>query len=95
MITSTHVEEFKNRNRIFYNMEDERIKRDLELSFDDIQAKCGVFDIEQNNVGKELVYERTRYVFNDKLEEFHDNFLSNIVQFQIMNMEVPDDGTTT
>lgn len=95
MITSTHVEEFKNRNRIFYNMEDERIKRDLELSLNDIQAKCGVFDIEQSNVGKELVYERTRYVFNDKLEEFHDNFLSNIVQFQIMNMEVPDDGTTT
>ncbi|UXR51018.1 hypothetical protein [Staphylococcus simulans] len=95
MIQDAHVEEFKARNRIFYNMEDERIKKDLELSLDDIQEKCGSFDIDTSNIGKELVYERTRYVFNDKLEEFHNNFLSNIVQFQIMNMEVADDGTTT
>ncbi|WNM55247.1 hypothetical protein CoNPh26_CDS0160 [Staphylococcus phage S-CoN_Ph26] len=51
------------------------------------------FDIEENLLGRELVYERTRYVFNDKLEEFHNNFLSSIVQFQIINMEVSDDGT--
>lgn len=95
MILDKHVEEFKARNRIFYNMEDERIKKDLELSLDDIKAKCGSFDIDTSNIGKELVYEHTRYVFNDKLEEFHNNFLSNIVQFQIMNMEVADDGTTT
>lgn len=95
MITSNHVEEFKNRNRIFYNFEDERIKNDLEMSFEDIKYKCGEFDIEENLLGRELVYERTRYVFNDKLEEFHNNFLSSIVQLQILNMEVSDDGTST
>ncbi|MHB7915055.1 hypothetical protein ACYCKW_06230 [Staphylococcus haemolyticus] len=95
MITSNHVEEFKNRNRIFYNFEDERIKNDLEMSFEDIKSKCGEFDIEENLLGRELVYERTRYVFNDKLEEFHNNFLSSIVQLQILNMEVSDDGTST
>ncbi|MCE5003204.1 hypothetical protein ACWEXP_00935 [Staphylococcus pseudoxylosus] len=95
MITDTHVEEFKKRNRIFYNMEDDRIKIDLELSFSDIKAKCGNFNIEEYSLGRELVYERTRYVLNDKLEEFHDNFLSSIVQFQIMNMEVPEDGAIT
>lgn len=95
MITSNHVEEFKNRNRIFYNFEDERIKTDLEMSFEDIKSKCGEFDIEKNLLGRELVYERTRYVFNDKLEEFHNNFLSSIVQLQILNMEVSDDGTST
>ncbi|PTL13363.1 hypothetical protein [Staphylococcus haemolyticus] len=95
MITSNHVEEFKNRNRIFYNFEDERIKNDLEMSFEDIKSKCGGFDIEENLLGRELVYERTRYVFNDKLEEFHNNFLSSIVQLQILNMEVSDDGTST
>lgn len=95
MITSNHVEEFKNRNRIFYNFEDERIKKDLEMSFEDIKSKCGEFDIEENLLGRELVYERTRYVFNDKLEEFHNNFLSSIVQLQILNMEVSDDGTST
>lgn len=95
MITSNHVEEFKNRNRIFYNFEDERIKSDLEMSFEDIKSKCGEFDIEENLLARELVYERTRYVFNDKLEEFHNNFLSSIVQLQILNMEVSDDGTST
>lgn len=95
MITSNHVEEFKNRNRIFYNFEDERIKNDLEMSFEDIKSKCGEFDIEKNLLGRELVYERTRYVFNDKLEEFHNNFLSSIIQLQILNMEVSDDGTST
>lgn len=95
MITSNHVEEFKNRNRIFYNFEDERIKNDLEMSFEDIKSKCGEFDIDDNLLGRELVYERTRYVFNDKLEEFHNNFLSSIVQLQILNMEVSDDGTST
>lgn len=95
MITSTHVNEFKNRNRIFYDMEDERIKRDLEMSFEDIKSKCGSFSLDEYSLGRELVYERTRYVFNDKLEEFHNNFLSSIVQLQILNMEVPEDGTTT
>ena len=95
MITSEHVEEFKTRNRIFYDMEDERIKRDLEMSYEDIKRKCGNFSMKDISLGRELVYERTRYVFNDKLEEFHDNFLSSIVPFQIVNMEVPEDGTTT
>lgn len=93
MITSDHVEEFKNRNRIFYDIEDDRIESDLKMSYEDIKSKCGEFDM-NNAIGRELVYERTRYVFNDKLEEFHNNFLSNIVQFQIENMEVSDNGTT-
>lgn len=93
MITSDHVEEFKNRNRIFYDIEDDRIESDLKMSYEDIKSKCGDFDM-NNVIGRELVYERTRYVFNDKLEEFHNNFLSNIVQFQIENMEVSDNGTT-
>ena len=93
MITSDHVEEFKNRNRIFYDIEDDRIENDLKMSYEDIKSKCGDFDM-SNAIGRELVYERTRYVFNDKLEEFHNNFLSNIVQFQIENMEVSDNGTT-
>ncbi|WNM55248.1 hypothetical protein CoNPh26_CDS0161 [Staphylococcus phage S-CoN_Ph26] len=36
MITSNHVEEFKNRNRIYYKFEDDRIKNDLEMSFEEI-----------------------------------------------------------
>lgn len=43
------------------------------MSYEDIKSKCGDFDM-NNAIGRELVYERTRYVFNDKLEEFHNNF---------------------
>lgn len=93
MVADKHVTEFKSRNRIFYDMEDERIKNDLVMSYQDIQAKCGPFEMDESSLGRELVFERTRYVFNDKLEEFHNNFLSSIVQFQIINMEVSDDGT--
>ncbi|PNZ38838.1 hypothetical protein [Mammaliicoccus vitulinus] len=93
MVEQEHVQEFKSRNRIFYDMEDARLKRDLEFSYQDIQDKCGVFNINESFKGRELVYERTRYEFNDCLEDFYDNFLSDIVQFQLTNMEVIEDGT--
>ena len=92
MITYELVQAFKARNRIFYDMEDERIKNDLLVSYEDIKAKCGEFDINQSSVGRELVFERTRYVLNDHLEDFHVNFLSQIVQFQLMNLDVVDNG---
>lgn len=95
MIQQDIVDIFKNRNRIFYDMEDERIKNDLEMSYEDIKSKCGNFDINNSSLGRELVLERTRYVMNDRLEEFSDNFLSSIVQFQIVNMEVTENGTIT
>ncbi|MCE4993210.1 hypothetical protein BUZ31_05220 [Staphylococcus haemolyticus] len=95
MITDEHVNKFKSRNRIFYDFEDERLRHDLEMSYEDIQAKCGQFEMDESSLGRELVFERTRYVLNDKLEEFHNNFLSSIVQFQILNMEVSDDGAIT
>ncbi|MCJ1668540.1 hypothetical protein MT339_09035 [Staphylococcus sp. NRL 19/737] len=91
MIAQKHVESFKSRNRIFYDMEDERIKNDLEMSYEDIKSKCGNFDIDENILGRELVFERTRYVLNDCLEEFHNNFLSGIIQLQINLMDVSDD----
>ena len=64
-------------------MENERIRVDLELSYNDIKAKCGDFNMEEYNLGRELVYERTRYVLNDKLEEFHDNFYLALFNFKL------------
>ena len=52
------------------------------MSYEDIKAKCGDFDMEQSSLGRELVYERTRYVFNDKLEEFHNNFYLVLFNFK-------------
>ncbi len=58
--------------------EDDNLERLLSFSIADLQDKCGVFDVNKNERAKELVFERTRYAYNDALEYFNDNFLSQI-----------------
>lgn len=77
------IQEFKSRFRIFHSSEDEDIGMQLEDSFKDIRALVGEFDPLIFSKGKELVYERTRYVRNESLEYFYDNF-----QTMIMNASI-------
>lgn len=84
---------FKTRMKIFHSAEDAALTAMLTASVDDIKIKCGEFDIDTNNRARELVFERTRYAYNDKLEEFDDNFLSQIQSLQFELYEVMDDGT--
>ena len=90
MITQTQVNEMKRRLKIFHTFEDEHIKSLLEQSFEDIQFRCQEFVIGENIRGTELVYERTRYAYNDALEYFHENFLPQITSFSLENMEEVD-----
>ncbi|TDL96687.1 hypothetical protein ERX27_07480 [Macrococcus brunensis] len=90
-ITTTHVEEFKEDNRISHSSEDKKITRMLEASYADIQSRCGAFDIDTNPLGKDLVFQQTRYRFNDMLEYFYDNFLSEIHSLGISLIDVPDE----
>ncbi|PCF64569.1 hypothetical protein [Staphylococcus intermedius] len=90
MITQNHVEEMKRRLKIFHSFEDEHIKSLLEQSYEDIKHRCQEFDMEKNKRGSELVYERTRYAYNDSLEFFHDNFLGQITSFALENMKEVD-----
>ena len=90
MITQNHVEEMKRRLKIFHTFEDEHIQSLLEQSYEDIKYRCQEFDMNENNRGAELVYERTRYAYNDSLEFFHDNFLSQITSFALENMKEVD-----
>ncbi|OFO41744.1 hypothetical protein [Staphylococcus sp. HMSC070D05] len=90
MITQNHVEEMKRRLKIFHTFEDEHIQSLLEQSYEDIEYRCQEFDMNKNNRGAELVYERTRYAYNDNLEFFHDNFLSQITSFALENMREVD-----
>lgn len=78
MVTPQLIEEFKERMHITHGAEDDNLKRLLSFSIADLQEKCGLFDIEKNERAKELVFERTRYAYNDALEFFDDNFLSQI-----------------
>lgn len=77
-VSSDLLEEFKERMHITHSSEDDNLKRLLSFSIVDLQEKCGPFEIEKDLRAKELVFERTRYTYNDALEYFNDNFLSQI-----------------
>lgn len=78
MITDEVLEEFKQRMRITHSIEDDNLKNILEMSYIDLKVRCGEFDLNDYKRGRELVFERSRYVYNDSLEFFEDNFLSEI-----------------
>lgn len=91
MVTDELLTEFKERMRITHKSEDDNLKRLLSFSIADINAKCGDFEIEANLRAKELVFERTRYVYNDALEFFEDNFLSEITSLGLSLIEDDED----
>ena len=90
MVTTTLLEEFKERMHISHSSEDSNLKRLLSFSVAYIEDKCGKFNLEGNsNIdkrAKELVFERTRYLYNDAVEYFDTNFQSDIIslQFEIL-----------
>ncbi|MGM8215172.1 phage gp6-like head-tail connector protein [Bacillaceae bacterium W0354] len=97
MITDEILKEFKERMHISHSSEDSNLKQLLSSSFVDIKSKCGVFDLEGDKDtdlrGKELVFERARYAYNDALEYFNDNFLSDINSLALSLLS--DETTTT
>lgn len=76
VITPAILKEFKERMKLG-EFEDENLMRILQASYDDLRDKCGNYDISDNRF-KELIFERSRYVYNDALEYFDENFLSQI-----------------
>lgn len=91
MVTDEVLEEFKEYMHIYHSSEDSKLKRLLSSSFVDLKNKCGEFNLDGNEErdlrGKELVFERARYAYNDALEYFNDNFLSQINSFALDNLE--------
>lgn len=86
MINDELVDKFKSRMHIFHKAEDKRLKNDLELSYIAVKHLCGSFDINKSSEGQELVFERTRYVYNEQLEFFEENFRSMIFDFGFKNI---------
>lgn len=76
MITPEIVEEFMLRMHLDDD-EEGNLKNILEASYYDLREKCGNYDMTDKRF-KELVFERARYVYNDALEYFDTNFLSQI-----------------
>lgn len=77
-ITPDLLSDFKERLHISHGAEDANLKRLLAASLKWVERNCGEFDIHTHDEAKELVFERTRYAYNDSLEFFEDNFLSMI-----------------
>ncbi|WP_367766509.1 phage gp6-like head-tail connector protein [Lacticaseibacillus paracasei] len=82
--------EFKDRMSIYHSSEDNELKNMLKASYDAVNRMTGVSDI-ANNQFKELVIERTRYVYNDQVEFFEDNFLSTIIGLSLQAYGEEDD----
>lgn len=87
-VTVELLQEFKDRLHISHKSEDSHLKRLLSYSFADISEKCGSFPLDTDNQGKELVLERSRYAYNDALEYFNENYLSQINSFALGNLSV-------
>lgn len=89
---NTFLNEFKARMRIFHDSEDNDIVKQLDDSKAAIIALVGNFDPVSFNLGKELIFERTRYVRNEALEYFNDNFQRLILDASIELMGGDDDA---
>ena len=92
MISDDILKEFKSRMRISHSIEDDNLISILNMSYEDVKARCGTFDIDKHTRGRELVFERSRYVYNDSLEFFEDNFLSEITSIGLELVGDTDDS---
>lgn len=76
-ITDEVLTEFKERMHLEGN-EDKNLRRILSASLMALKKRCGDYDIATDEDFKELVFERARYAYNDLLEYFNENFLTEI-----------------
>lgn len=77
---------FKQRMRIGYDTDDENLKAILESSVSAIEKLTGSDDLTDPAI-RELVIERSRYVYNDSLEFFYDNFINDLGTASIANLK--------
>lgn len=76
-VTESILQEFKTRMHL-NDDEDDNLFRILKASNEDLMRICGNYDITTHEVFKELVFDRSRYAYNDAIEHFYTNFLTAI-----------------
>lgn len=80
---------FKERMRIFHSGEDANLSRMLESSQMVITRLVGSGNIHDRQI-KELILERARYVYNDQVEFFYENFKADILALSLNRIEMED-----
>lgn len=81
-ITVELLAEFKERMKLSDD-EDSNLTRILKASIEDLVDKCGRYDVHTSERFKELVFERSRYAYNDAIEFFNENFSSQITTLAV------------
>ncbi|PER23503.1 hypothetical protein [Bacillus cereus] len=82
VISNEILQQFKDRMRLGDD-EDDNLRRILFASNQALIKVCGNYDLKTDEEFKELIFERARYVYNDALEYFNQNFLSQINSLSI------------
>lgn len=80
---------FKERMRIFHSGEDNNISRMLESSEANILSLVGSQRPTEPRV-RELILERARYVYNDQVEFFYDNFQGDLMALSLENYKAEE-----
>lgn len=93
MVTPTVLEQFKDRMHLEGD-EDANLTRILTASIIELRHMCGDYDVDTDEEFKELVFERSRYVYNDALEYFTKNFSTEIYNLGMRKAlgEMEEDG---
>lgn len=85
------IDEFKARMHIFHSVEDTNLQRILDSSTAAISRMTGMESDTGSLEFQELVLERSRYVYNDQVEFFEQNFQSQILGLSASTLT--DDGS--
>ena len=89
-----HLKSFKQRMRINTEDPDElaNLTKMLIASYTSILRLVGVSDATDPEV-EELIYERSRYTYNDALDEFKENYKENIRDVFLANQPEESEGS--
>ncbi len=92
---TSNLSSFKQRMRISTEDSDElaNLTDMLTASYTSILRLIGVSDASDPEV-KELIFERSRYTYNDALDEFKENYKQNIRDVFLANQPTDDVGET-
>ena len=92
---NSNLNSFKQRMRISTEDSDElaNLTDMLTASYTSILRLIGVSDASDPEV-KELIFERSRYTYNDALDEFKENYKQNIRDVFLANQPTDDVGET-
>lgn len=80
---------FKERMRIFHSGEDKNLSRMLESSEANILSLVGSQRPAEPRV-RELILERARYVYNDQVEFFYENFQGDLMALSLENYKAEE-----